>query len=70
MSSARARIGCTNSRPARKASSVSQALVKMHRPDCRSTSNEIPTHPSTARTDGMTSSRANAIPASMAAGSV
>jgi hypothetical protein len=43
---------------------VSHELVAMQVPDCRSTNNDSPTHPSISFSAGMTTSRTCAIPMS------
>ena len=50
------------------ASWVSQELVAMHRPLPRSTTSDIPAHPSIWVIAGCTSSRMKAMPSSMAPG--
>ena len=57
ISAARARCGASWSAAARMASWVSQELVAMHRPLLRSTTNDIPAHPSIRVRVGCTSSR-------------
>src|SRR5581483_6928555 len=65
ISAARSRIGVTVSPLARMASSLSQALVAMHRPERRSTKRDTPMHPGIPCSAGITSSRTCAIPPSM-----
>ncbi|COW84678.1 Uncharacterised protein [Mycobacterium tuberculosis] len=65
ISAHRSRIGVTCSRLACMASAVSQALVAMHLPDCRSTKRDTPMHPSIPCSAGITTSRTCAIPVSM-----
>src|ERR1700747_2787822 len=64
-SAARSRIGRMDSSLACIASSDSQEVVTMQRPDVRSTNRDKPTHPSMPSSAGITLSRVCAIPASM-----
>ena len=59
------RIGRTDCSLVRIASSDSQDVVVMQRPDVRSTNRDKPTHPSMPSSAGITLSRIWAIPASM-----
>src|ERR1700731_4758463 len=64
-SAARSRIGRMDSSLARIASSDSQEVVTMQRPDVRSTSRGKQTHPSLPSRAGIALSRVCSIPASM-----
>ena len=65
----RTRSGINASSLACIASASSHELVAIPRPVSRSTTSDIPTHPSRAVIVGITSSRMNAIPASIDSGS-
>src|SRR5690242_17499561 len=69
-SPARSRIGATADSVARMASSDSQALVAMQRPESRSATRDMPTQPGMLVTAPNTSSRMYASPASMSPGRV